>query len=156
MAIKKKDVLPPRLEGARRRFEQWRRKRKAGTRIPQALWDAAARMAREYGINRTATALRINYYALKKRVERIVDAGKSVNTATTPKNTGENPASTAFFELAPLELSRSELSSGIPVGLCECTLELEDPGGARMRVCLKGTAVPDLATLSREFWRGEA
>ena len=47
-----------------------------------------------------------------------------------------------FLELAP------PASGGVP----ECTLELEDPGGAKMRVHLKGLPVPDLTALSRSFW----
>ena len=48
----------------------------------------------------------------------------------------------AFWEL-PLPAS---------AGDCECTLELEDAAGAKMRVHLKGVATPDLAALSRSFW----
>ena len=45
---------------------------------------------------------------------------------------------------------------GLPaVGHCECTLELENAGGAKMRVHLKGIATPDLAALSRSFWNPE-
>jgi hypothetical protein len=31
-------------------------------------------------------------------------------------------------------------------------LELENVGGAKMRIQLKGVAVPDLAALSQSFW----
>ncbi len=31
-------------------------------------------------------------------------------------------------------------------------LELEDAAGAKMRIGLKGFAMPDLAALSRSFW----
>ena len=40
-------------------------------------------------------------------------------------------------------------------GCGECTLELEDPGGAKLRVHLKGFEAPDLAALSRGFWQNE-
>jgi hypothetical protein len=36
-------------------------------------------------------------------------------------------------------------------GSCECTLELEDAGGAKLRVHLQGIAAPDLAALCRSF-----
>jgi hypothetical protein len=46
-----------------------------------------------------------------------------------------------------VELARpAEASSG------ECILELEDVGGAKMRVHLKGVEAPDLVALSRSFW----
>ena len=70
MGTKKTGNLPARLEGVRRRFERWRRTREVGSRIPEALWAAAVKLARVYGIHRTAKTLRVNYYALKKRVER--------------------------------------------------------------------------------------
>ena len=53
---------------------------------------------------------------------------------------------TTFLELAP--------PAG--AGSCECTLELEDAGGAKMRVHLTSVATPDLFGLSRSFWRVES
>ena len=40
MGTKKRRDLPDRLEGLRRRFEQWRRTRKLRMRIPEPLWAA--------------------------------------------------------------------------------------------------------------------
>ena len=91
----------------------------------------AVKAAGKYGLNPTARALRLDYYALKKRIEQ-------ANSATL----SEEGAVTTFVELA------SPMSSGSR----ECVLELEDPGGAKMRVHLKGIEAPDLAALSRTFW----
>jgi hypothetical protein len=63
-----------RLEVLRRRFERYRRTRKVRSPIPEGLWAAAAKMAGTCGINRTAKALRLNYHALQKRVERNTSA----------------------------------------------------------------------------------
>ena len=68
MDTRKARDLPARLEGVRRRFEQWRGTRKAHARIPDSLWASAAVMADRYGISRTAQALGVNYEALKKRL----------------------------------------------------------------------------------------
>jgi len=67
----KRQKLPVPLEGVRRRFEHWRRSRTPGTRIPDSLWQAAAKMARSSGVNRTAKALGLDYYSysLKERAE---------------------------------------------------------------------------------------
>ncbi len=65
MTRRKMIDLPPDLEKTRQRFEHWRRTRKTRSRIPGPLWTAAARMARRYGINQTARALRVDYYSLK-------------------------------------------------------------------------------------------
>jgi hypothetical protein len=135
MGIKKTCELPRRLEGVRRRIERWRQTRKVRSAIPDALWAAAVRMVNAYGMNRTARALRLNYYGLKKRVER-----QEAGAAGVVGMKGEVP----FIELAPLPST----------GHCECLLELEKAGGARMRIQLKGVAVPDLAAISQAFWNG--
>jgi hypothetical protein len=135
MSTKKTRGLPARLEGVRRRFQNWRQTRKSrSARIPDPLWAAAVKMAGAYGIHRTARALRLDYYSLKERVEATL--------AATASNASAGAASATFLELPPSAWA----------GSCECTLELEDVGGATMRVHLKGAAPPDLAALSRSFW----
>ena len=124
--------LPARLEGVRRRFERWRGTRKGHGRIPDSLWAAAALMAGRYGISRTANALGVNYQALKKHL------GRTAAAASGQEAEGE----ARFVELTPFS----------PSGPCECLLELEDGGGAKMRVRLQGVGMPDLAALGRSFW----
>jgi hypothetical protein len=126
-----------------------------------------------YGLNRTAQALRLDYYSLKRRVEKAasrsvsgrrgaprgVSGGKTASrrasdreatSADGPWTAGSavkgGQAAATFLELAPA-------ASG---GSRECILELEDPGGAKMRVHVKGVEAPDLAALSRSFWSAEA
>jgi hypothetical protein len=48
----------------------------------------------------------------------------------------------AFIELVPQ----------IPAPASECIIEIERPGGGRMKIRLKGVAITDLATLSRALW----
>lgn len=123
--------LPARLQRIRERFEQWRRTREGRSRIPNRLWISAVKAADRYGLNQTARALRLDYYALKKRVE---------TTDSHPEPDREAVAS--FLELVPP-------ASG---SAAECILELERRGGAKMRVHLKGVEAPDLGALSRSFW----
>lgn len=127
--------LPAGLERTRRRFEQWRQTRKTRTRIPDSLWSAAVKMAGRYGICRTAKALRLHYYTLKERVEKQAVATDGLETESR----------TAFFELS--------VPSG--AGSAQCTLEMENASGAKMRVHLRDVATPDLVALSRSFWEGE-
>ena len=138
MGTKRTRDLPARLEGLRRRFESWRRTRKVRSRIPEPLWAAAVKVATRYGIHRTAKVLRVNYYALKKRVE-----GASAAIASKP------PAAAAGARFL-------ELPAAVWPGSGECTLELEDAIGAKMRVHFKGFEAPDLAALSRSFWQSES
>ena len=133
MGTRKTRTLPARLEGVQRRFEHWRRSRKIPSPIPEPLWAAAVKMAGACGISHTAKTLRVNYNALRKRVEH--------QAAAAPRRPEENTVTT-FLELAPPPR----------VGSCQCTMELEDDSGAKMRVHLQSAEAPDLAALSRSFW----
>jgi len=141
-----------RLEEVRRQFEDWRRTRERRTRIPEPLWRVAAEAAALVGVYRTAKALGINVGSLKKRVETgAAGWGRPGSRrrglpydAATGASEARAPSGTAFLELPP----PAWVASG------ECTLELEEVGGAKMRVHLKGSVVPDLVALSRSFWEG--
>jgi len=82
--------------------------------------------------------LGVDYYALKKQVE-------GASAATASKMAAE-VAETPFVELP----------AGVWPGSGEFTLALEDPGGAKLRVHLKGFETPDLVALSRSFWQRES
>ena len=118
------DRVPGELEEAQLQFENWRRERKRGQRIPQNLWGTAVVLAKQHGVWPTARALHLDHNRLKRRVGNGED---DVNSG-------------AFVEL-------------IPQGaiLCACTVEMEDARGARMRIELKGAAA-DVTALSRTFW----
>lgn len=131
MVTRKKRGLPVQLENVRRRFEAWRRTRTGRTRIPDPLWAAAVKVAERHGVHRTAKALRIDYYGLKKRVEEAGSGGVPAR------------ADMATFV---------ELAGPLAVGSVECLVELEDDSGAKMRVHLKGVEAPDLVALSGSFW----
>ena len=136
MSTKRRHDLPARLVGLRQRFERWRRTRKVRSRIPEPLWAAAVKLAARYGIHQTAKALRVDYYALKKRV----DGARAVTASKLPE------AGARFLELPAAAWA----------GSGECSLELEDADGAKLRVHLKGFEAPDLAALSRSFWQSES
>ena len=126
--------VPAQLGRIRRRFDCWRRTREGRSRIPAGLWTAAVKAAGRYGVYRTARALDLDYYSLKKRSE-----------ATALHSLSEVGGKADFIELIP----------STSAGSAECLLELEDPHGAKMRIHLKGGQVPDLAALSRSFWSTE-
>ena len=133
MSPRKARALPGMLEKVQRRFERWRQTRRVPSRIPGPLWALAVRMASTYGIARTAKTLRVNYTALKKRIEH--------EAVASPDGPKVSPVAT-FLELAP----------PTRVGSCQCTLELENASGAKMRIHLQADETPDLAALSRSFW----
>lgn len=140
MSTRQTHDQPARLEKVRQRFERWRGTCKPRSRIPDALWAAAVKAAGRYGIHRTARALRIDYYSLKKRMEQ--DSAADHGFAAVPASVPDGSAMATFLEFA----------RPVSGGSSECTLELEDAAGSKMRVHLKGFEAPDLAALSRSFW----
>lgn len=124
--------FPAALLRAQRKIEQWRERRRPRARIPEELWREAAQLACAHGINRTARALRLDYYALKKR-------------AAAAARSGQRAAE--FVEILP---------GGLPTLRPECTIELEDAGGVKMRIHLAGGDLPDVAALARVFREGRS
>jgi hypothetical protein len=122
--------LPKDLVQGRRQFQAWRATRQTGSRIPQTLWALAVRLVKTHGVSRTASALGLDYYGLKKRAEQ---------TADQPQSSGP-----AFVELP----------SPVVVGK-QGVFELENGAGARMRVELMGYDAADVVALLRNFWNAE-
>jgi hypothetical protein len=127
--------LPAALLRAQRKLGQWRERHRPRARIPEQLWQEAARLACVHGINRTARALRLDYYSLKKRA----DAADAV--------AGGGGHMPGFLEILP---------GGLPAPCPPCTLELEESGGAKMRICLAGIEPADVAALVRAFREGRS
>ena len=127
MGTKSRRQLPPDLERGRSRFQAWRAQRKPGGRIPQPLWAMAVRLVKTHGLSRTAAALGLDYYGLKKRAEVV---------AASPPSSGPT-----FLELAPPVLVAKQ-----------CRLELDNGSGATMRVQLVGYDAADIEALARGFW----
>jgi len=120
------------LAHAAARFDHWRRSVSCTGRIPDSLWKLAVELAQEYGVSRTATALKLGYYDLKKRV-----AERTARTEPGPRGT----AADGFVELNPTALA-------VP---CQCRIEFEKPCGSRLRIEVQGS-MPDLEALGRSFW----
>jgi len=129
MAAKGPLEIPVGMRRISRRFERWRKRHQARLPIPEALWAAAAKAAREHGVFRAARALHLEYGKLK----RMAEAGPGPAQPTM--------APAAFLELVPPQA----------IGLSECLIELEGPRG-KMRIQWKGNTTPDLAGLSRVLW----
>ncbi len=130
MRTRQRGELPKDLAQGRLRFQAWRERRQGARRIPQPLWALAVRLGSQHGISRTATALGLDYYSLKKRVE----------------SAGQEPPSRspAFVELPP----------SVVVGK-QALFELDNGAGATMRVQLLGYDAADVEALARRFWDAE-
>ncbi len=119
------------LSDVQSQFERWRQSRKRGARIPEALWRTAAEAAREHGVSRTAQALGLDYYGLKKRAESPLEISESGPAAGPGREFLEIP----LFASAP-----------------DCVLEMEDAQGARLRVELRGAAAAHCEALAQALW----
>ena len=125
--------VPDGVQKIYRRFERWRSSHQGRLPIPKALWASAAEVAREHGVFRTATILRLEYAKVKRMTK----------SAAPVKRRAASPAE--FLELVAPQAA--------PSGPClsECVIELEGPRG-KMRIHWKGVTPPDLAGLSRSLW----
>jgi hypothetical protein len=122
--------LPGDLQRGRDRFEAWRRRRTRGSRIPQALWAIAVHLVSRHGVCRTAVALGLDYYGLKRRADEAADPPRS--------------SAPAFVELPAAAL----------VGK-QCRFELDNGAGASLRMHLTGYDVVDVAALACGLWSAE-
>ncbi len=103
-------AVAPTLEELREQFAAWRRERRPGQRIPEALWNAAAALAREIGVNPVVRALHLDYVRLKRRLTGQVAAKRQA---------APMPEEPTFVELAVEAVSRR----------AECVVEFEGRGG---------------------------
>ena len=111
------------------RLESYRKRPRRPRRLPEGIWGAAVAQAQEHGVSVVARALRLDYYALKRRASEAAGAPR-----------GE--VSPNFVEVC---VGRSGSDGG-------CTLELEDGTGRKMRVEVANRGGLDLAGLARAFW----
>jgi hypothetical protein len=125
------------LAEARQRFQQWRKFRGSSGRIPHELWMAAAEAAAEHGAKAVAADLDVDLGRLRHWM-RSVEGGEPEGAAP------------AFVELPPLANFAGMADAG---PAAECTLELEEPSGRKLRISLRGPATAQALELGRVLWR---
>jgi hypothetical protein len=119
----------PTLEEVRRSFEHWRAHKKQRRPIPKSLWEGAVRLCDDHSVCAVATALRLDYNALKRHLY-----------ASRPD--AASPVTSSDFVALDVQPS--------PPG-SECILEMER-AGAKMRMHLKGEIRLYPLELMRVFW----
>jgi hypothetical protein len=128
MAATERGALAEDLRRARSQFQSWRKQRQPGCRIPPHLWALAVRLVATHGLSRTAAALGLDYYSLKKQVAAADEPAR--------------PNAPAFVEVpAPVGLGKQAL------------VELTNRAGATLRVQLLGYDAADLEALVHHFWK---
>jgi len=134
MSEAKKLTFPRQVETLRGCINRWRRTRQRMGPMPETCWTRATALAREHGVLRIARAVRIDFGALKRRVE----------AAAAEPEPRQPP--TKFIELAPF---------ASPGG--EAVLDLADDSGRKMTLRITGHVELDVTALANAFWsRSEA
>jgi hypothetical protein len=113
-----------------RELEEHRRMQPRRSKLPESIWEAAAKLAREHGVYAVAQALRLDYMGLKKRLGDVAS---------------QRPANSkpVFVELMAPPPARYE----------ECLIEFESTRGGKMRIHWPVRTTPDWTALLRA-WRG--
>jgi len=113
-----------------RELEEHRRMQPRRSRLPESIWEAAAKLAREHGVYTVAQALRLDYMGLKKRLGDVA----------SQRPAKSNPV---FVELMAPPPAKYE----------ECLIEFESTRGGKMRIHWPVRTAPDWTALLRA-WRG--
>lgn len=125
--------IPEALIQLQQQLEEWRGTQRLRAKLPEAIWQSAADVAKQYGVYATAKALRLDYSDLKKR------------TLGSPmprrKSVRRKPAQPAFLELLAQPVAKVE----------DCVVEFESARGAKMRVQCKASAPPEWSGLLRAW-----
>jgi hypothetical protein len=126
---------PLTLETAAEHFEQWRRNKKKGERIPEKLWSEAIDLVDRYGVSQVTRTLRLSGTDLNKR-RGIV--------GTNQRRRSQNTTA-AFVEIEPAVMEQAVESSASAAAW----MELERPDGFRLRIRPTGGA--DMLALIDRF-----
>jgi len=129
MSTQQSAKIPIALSRARHQLDLWRSQRPSKrTRFPKEFWQQAVALAKEHGLNKTARALNVKYYSLKKHLDQ-AEAAASVSSKLKPE----------FIELLPETIA----SGGV-----ECTIEWADGHNATVRMHIKGAGLSELTALA--------
>jgi hypothetical protein len=105
--------------------------------MPEHLWEEAVSLARQLGVHRVKSALRLNYESLRQRLE-------SAGSVAGPSGT-----TAGFIELSGAQLLGSAVAAG-PV------VELLDASGVQLTVRFAPGSAIDVARLVEAFRRPPA
>lgn len=134
MSTKQSANIPIALSQARHQLDLWRSQQpNKRTRLPKEFWQRAVALAKEHGLNKTARALNVKYYSLKKHLDQ-ADAAASVLSKTEPH----------FIELTPGTMT----AGGVAKPQVECTIEWVDGHNATVRMHIKGAGLSELTALA--------
>ena len=122
--------IPEPIVQLQRQLDQFRSAQPHRAKIPEGMWQAAVELSRQHGLYAVAHPLRLDYVALKRRLEGVTKLEKK-KKRTSPR----------FVELIAAHPAAAE-----------CLIEFESKSGSKMRIQWKGSGTPEWASLLRA-WR---
>jgi hypothetical protein len=125
---------PLTLKTVAEHFEQWRRSKKKGERIPEQLWNEAVSLVGAYGVSQVTRALRLSGTDLNNR--RGIEG--------TGKRRRGGDGKRAFVEVAP-----GLVDQALGPEATAAWMELERPDGLRLRI--RPNAGTDMLALLDRF-----
>ena len=131
--MKSNEIFLSQIKPARQQVEAWRKTRKPGERIPEGLWTSLVALARVHGVSPVSQAMRLDYYALKRRV-----------LASEPVRRSHRKTVAPFVELPLI---------GATLTSPKCMVELAKNTGVTMTIRWEGQTAVDLMGLAESFWR---
>ena len=140
MSTKHSTNIPSALTQARRQLDRWRsRQRNKRARLPQELWRKAVVLAKEHGLNRTASALGLKYDSLRKHLD-----GTGGDALVPVRRMPD------FVELLPGAMTPGDVAKP----QVECVVEWTDGHGESVRMHIRGTGLSELSALASVFRSG--
>ena len=140
MSQKQYQNQKPDLKLVQSKFEAWRKTKKhQREKIPEELWQAAEDLIGFYKISEITKTLRLKGNDFKKHMKNN-DLNKV--SAIVKSNMTE------FFELKPYNCNHLTMFQ-------ECTIEMQDQDGSKMRIYVNGANSIDIINLTKIFWSKE-
>lgn len=130
-------AIPEPILRLQKQLEEFRASHRVRTKLPDALWQSATELARQYGVYAVAHPLGLDHSGLSRRV----------NPAPQMTARKKQSKKSTFVELLPVSPS-----SPRPAHQDACVIEFESARGGKMRIHWPGGAAPDWPSLLRA-WR---
>lgn len=124
-------TYPPEVRKLAQQLRLWRASPQRERRIPEALWGAAVRLARSYGVSRISRALKFSYHDLQRRA-----GGTRVRRP-------RRPGRPTFIQLPAPDLSTAVDRPG--------TVEVVHGSGSRLILRLPDAKPEELLALVQAF-----
>lgn len=131
------------------KLTEWRRARRPGEAIPEALWQMAARVAAKHSSYRVSRLLHLHYGDLKRRVDALGERRPSSSQA--PSRRRKDVKTLAVQQLPESATFVEWLPSPVSPLIASCAIQVESSRGARMRIEMHQVPPAAVAELVRNF-----